>query len=255
MADPEDHALARRVATEAGQMLVRLRAEHHDPAARRQALKDAGDASAQRLIAGLLAEAVPNDAVLSEEATDTAQRLDADRVWIIDPVDGTREFGEPPRDDWAVHVSLWERTAGAQGDLTVGAVALPALELTLATDEPPALPQAPARPRVVVSRTRPPREAEQIAEALDAELVAMGSAGAKAMAVVRGLAEIYVHSGGQYEWDSAAPVAVARATGLHTSRVDGAELRYNRADPYLPDLLIARPELAEDALAAIAATR
>ncbi len=234
-------------------MLVALRAEHPDPGARRQALKDAGDASAQVLIARLLSEEVPSDAVLSEEARDSADRLSADRVWIIDQVDGTREFGEPPRDDWAVHVGLWERGVddADEGELTVGAVALPALELTLGTDAPPALPPAAERPRVVVSRTRPPEEAQRVARALGGELVPMGSAGAKAMAVVRGLAEVYVHAGGQYEWDSAAPVAVARAAGLHTSRIDGTSLRYNQPDPYLPDLLICRPELAATALAAI----
>ncbi len=248
MASPSDHTLAREIADEAGRALLVLRASRPDPGARRQALKDAGDASAQRVIAAALARAVPDDAVLSEEAIDTAARLDADRVWIIDPVDGTREFGEPPRDDWAVHVALWERAAE---DLTVGAVALPGMDLTLGTDTPPAMPGAASTPRIVVSRTRPPQEAHRLADALGAELVPMGSAGAKAMAVVRGVAEIYVHSGGQYEWDSAAPVAVARAVGLHTSRIDGSPLRYNTPDPYLPDLLICRPELAEQALAVL----
>ena len=91
-----------------------------------------------------------------------------------------------------------------------------------------------------------------VAEALGAELVAMGSAGAKAMAVVLGHADIYAHSGGQYEWDSCAPVAVAKAAGLHVSRIDGSELRYNQPDPYLPDLLICRPELAAEVLRALA---
>ena len=246
-----DHALARRLATDAGEVLLRMRAAHPDADTRRQALKDAGDAGAQAFIAAALAEAVPHDAVLSEEAVDTTHRLGADRVWIIDPVDGTREFGEPPRDDWAVHVALWERAAD---DLTVGAVALPGMGVVLATDDPPR-PPAPhdGQPRVVVSRTRPPVQAQQVAEALDAVMVPMGSAGAKAMAVVRGEAEIYVHAGGQYEWDSAAPVAVARAAGLHASRIDGSPLRYNTPDPYLPDLLVCRAELADAALAAIAA--
>lgn len=237
-----DHALARRIATEAGQQLVRLRDGHPDPDARRQALKDAGDASAQRFIAGELAAHVPDDAVLSEEAVDDHRRLDAPRCWIIDPVDGTREFSEPPRDDWAVHVALWERTAGNDGELTAGAVALPALGLTLCTDDPPELLPAHDDPRIVVSRTRPPEQAHAVADAIGGRLVAMGSAGAKAMAVVRGLAEVYVHAGGQYEWDSAAPVAVARAVGLHASRIDGTPLRYNTADPYLPDLVVCRPE-------------
>ncbi|WP_370325251.1 3'(2'),5'-bisphosphate nucleotidase CysQ [Euzebya sp.] len=249
MADPTDHALARRLAEEAGRILLGIREAHPDPAARRQALTDAGDAGAQRFLAAQLAAAVPDDAVLSEEAVDDRDRLDAERVWIIDPVDGTREFGEPPRDDWAVHVALWERAAD---DVTAGAVALPALDLVLATDAPPRLQAAhDGPPRVVVSRSRPPAQAEQVAEALGGQLVALGSAGAKAMAVVRGLAEVYVHAGGQYEWDSAAPVAVARAAGLHCSRIDGSPLRYNQADTYLPDLLICRPELAAPALAAI----
>ncbi|HUG84703.1 MAG TPA: 3'(2'),5'-bisphosphate nucleotidase CysQ [Euzebya sp.] len=252
MASPADHRLARRVASQTGEVLLRLRAANPDPGARRQALKDAGDSSAQAFIARQLAAAVPGDAVLSEEAVDTAARLDADRVWIIDPVDGTREFGEPPRDDWAVHVSLWERSAGPAGGLTVGAVALPALDLVLATDDPPAPPpQHDGAPRIVVSRTRPPAQAGWVAQALGGVLVPMGSAGAKAMAVVRGVAEVYVHDGGQYEWDSAAPVAVAMASGLHASRLDGSPLRYNRPDPYLPDLLICRPDLAAAVLEAV----
>ncbi|CAN5466200.1 3'(2'),5'-bisphosphate nucleotidase CysQ [soil metagenome] len=253
MATTDDHALARRIATETGTLLLRLRAAHGDPDGRRQALKDAGDAGAQAFIAAQLAAAVPGDAVLSEEAVDTAARLSADRVWIIDPVDGTREFGEPPRDDWAVHIALWERTGGGgTGALTVGAVALPAMDLTLGTDDPPTMPAPRDGPcRMVVSRTRPPAQAHRVAEALDARLLPMGSAGAKVMAVVRGAADLYVHAGGQYEWDSAAPVAVAAAVGLHVSRLDGSPLRYNQPDPYLPDLLVARPELADAALEAL----
>lgn len=253
MATIEDHQLARRLASQTGELLLRLRAANPDQRARRQALKDAGDAGAQAFIAAQLAAAVPDDAVLSEEAVDTAARLHADRVWIIDPVDGTREFGDPPRDDWAVHISLWERDAGPSGALTVGAVALPALDVVLATDDPPTLPpRHEGRPRIVVSRTRPPVQAGWVAAALDGDLVGMGSAGAKAMAVVRGIAEVYVHDGGQHEWDSAAPVAVASAAGLHTSRLDGSPLRYNRLDPYLPDLLICRHELADAVLQAAA---
>lgn len=250
MAHDRDHAEAHRIATEAGELLVRLRDAHPDPDSRRQALKDAGDAGSQRFIAAELAQAFPDDAVLSEEAVDDPVRLSADRVWIIDPVDGTREFGEPPRDDWAVHVALWERAADG---LTVGAVALPALSTTLSTAHPPVVPPGNgAAPRIVVSRTRPPRQAQDVGDALGGELVPMGSAGAKAMAVVRGIADCYVHAGGQYEWDSAAPAAVALAAGLHASRLDGTPLAYNRPDPYLPDLLICRPELAEAALAALA---
>jgi 3'(2'), 5'-bisphosphate nucleotidase len=198
----------------------------------------------------------PDDIVLSEEGADDRARLDADRVWIVDPLDGTREFSEPPRTDWAVHVALWERGTGdaaGVGDLTAGAVALPAQDLTLATYDVPVLaPARSGRPRFMVSRTRPPTEAEQVAEAVGGELVPMGSAGAKAMAVLLGDGDAYVHSGGQYEWDSAAPVAVARAAGLFCSRIDGSPLRYNQQSTMLPDLVICRPELAEPVLAALA---
>ncbi len=193
-----------------------------------------------------LGELHPEDAVLSEEGKDDARRLDAERVWIIDPLDGTREFGEPPRTDWAVHVAL---VIG--GEPVAGAVALPARGLVLSTAAPPSLTNPSHAIRLAVSRTRPPAAAEQLAGALGAELVPMGSAGAKAMAVVLGEADVYAHSGGQYEWDSAAPVAVARSAGLHCSRLDGAPLVYNRPDSWLPDLLICRPELAERVLAAL----
>ena len=196
---------------------------------------------------GRLAGAHPDDAVLSEEGADDLARLDAERVWIVDPLDGTREFGEPPRTDWAVHVAL---VIG--GEAVAGAVALPARGVVLSTAAPPTLARSTGgRPRVVVSRTRPPAEADRLVSALGAELVAMGSAGAKAMAVVLGDADVYPHAGGQYEWDSAAPVAVANAAGLHTSRFDGSPLRYNQPNPWLPDLLVCRADLAPKVLAAI----
>ena len=182
----------------------------------------------------------PDDAVLSEESTDDLARLAADRVWIIDPLDGTREFTEIPRTDWAVHVALW-----VEGDLAVGAVALPAQGIVLRSSPAPALPPASGGPmRLVVSRTRPPAITQAVAERLGAELVPMGSAGAKATSVVLGASDVYLHGGGQWEWDSAAPVAICRAAGLHTSRLDGTPLVYNQAKPWLPDLLICRPELA-----------
>jgi 3'(2'), 5'-bisphosphate nucleotidase len=188
------------------------------------------------------------DAVLSEEASDDPRRPTADRVWIIDPLDGTREFTEPGRADWAVHVALWQR-----GALTAGAVALPALGRTYGTEAPePAAPARDGRIRIVVSRTRAPAFAERFAAAVDGDLVPMGSAGAKAVAVVRGEADAYLHAGGMREWDSAAPVAVAVANGLHASRVDGSPLVYNRPDPWLPDLLICRPDLADVLLAELA---
>ncbi|HYF45424.1 MAG TPA: 3'(2'),5'-bisphosphate nucleotidase CysQ, partial [Acidimicrobiales bacterium] len=183
----------------------------------------------------------PDDAVLSEESVDDPVRLERSRVWIIDPLDGTREYGEPPRDDWAVHVALTE-----DGTPTAGAVALPGAGLVLHTGEPPAVaPAVDGPPRLAVSRTRPPACTELLVDRLGATLVEMGSAGAKAMAVVRGLVDVYAHSGGQYEWDSCAPVAVALAAGLHATRIDGSPLVYNQQDVYLPDLLICRPEYAE----------
>ena len=186
----------------------------------------------------------PDDGILSEETLDTPERLGKSRVWIVDPVDGTREFGEA-RSDWAVHVGL-----AIDGVAETGAVALPQLDggIVLTSDSPGSVPAHRGPPRLVVSRTRPAAEALAVAERIGGELVAMGSAGAKAMAVVRGDAEIYLHSGGQYEWDSCAPVAVARAHGLHCSRLDGSALRYNQADIYMPDLLICRPEWAERVL-------
>ena len=234
---PGDDDVAAAIATEAGERLLAVRASGLVGAD----LKDAGDAASHDLIMAALAARRPGDAVLSEEGADDQTRLGRPRVWIVDPLDGTREFSEPGREDWAVHVAL-----AFDGAVTVGAVALPARGLTLHTGG--ALP-APAEhaggPRVLVSRTRPTEHALAIAEALGGELIPMGSAGAKAMAVVLGEAEIYAHSGGQYEWDSAAPVAVAAAAGLHVSRLDGSPLVYNRPDPWLPDLLVCRPEYAE----------
>jgi 3'(2'), 5'-bisphosphate nucleotidase len=244
----DDHVTAARLATEAGDMLVDLRARLAGEGVDARALGAEGDRAAHELLMRRLEELRPHDAVLSEEGTNDPARLQAERVWIVDPLDGTREFGEVPRTDWAVHVALVvARDPGA------GAVALPARGLTLATPTPPPPPGSWTGPvRIVVSRSRPPAEATLIAEALGGELVTLGSAGAKAMAVVLGEAEVYAHSGGQHEWDSAAPVAVARAAGLHASRLDGTPLAYNRPDPYLPDLLICRRELAERVIAAAA---
>jgi len=246
----DDHELAARLATAAGRLLVDLRAHNTGGGAAGpidgRALGREGDRRAHDLLVAGLAEARPDDAVLSEEGVADPARLQASRVWIVDPLDGTREYGEVPRTDWAVHVALV-----VDGEPAAGAVALPARDLTLATDPPPPAPPSwPGPPRVVVSRSRPPAEATRIAEALGGDLVPLGSAGAKAMAVVLGEADVYAHSGGQYEWDSAAPVAVAHAAGLHVSRLDGSPLAYNRPDPYLPDLLVCRPELADRVVAA-----
>jgi 3'(2'), 5'-bisphosphate nucleotidase len=239
----DDHAFAAALARDAGRLLQEVR----NGGLSGRALGDEGDRRSQQLLATRLREERPADAMLSEEAVDDAARLDADRVWIIDPLDGTREFSEPGRADWAVHIALWER-----GALTVGAVALPALELVLATPQVPRPAPVGDRARVVVSRSRPPEFAAAVAAALEGDLVEMGSAGAKTLAVVRGEADAYVHAGGQYEWDSAAPVAVARAAGLHASRIDGSPLVYNQPDVYLPDLVVCRPELADQILKAIA---
>lgn len=248
--DPLDDArLARRLAESAGRVLLELRRDQPD--LEPPALKAAGDLRSQEHLAAQLQRHRPADSVLSEEATDDPTRLDADRVWIIDPLDGTREFSEIPREDWAVHVALWEG-----GELVAGAVARPAMGDTLATDDPPSVPAAVQGPiRLAVSRTRPPAFVSALAERIGAELVPMGSAGVKATAVLDGTVDAYVHAGGQYEWDSAAPVAVARSAGLHASRIDGSPLRYNQPDPLLPDLLICRPEHADLLLAAMSALR
>ena len=233
----DDHVLATWLATVAGERLLEVRGEGLEG----KELKDAGDRAAHELLMELLAQHRPGDAVLSEEGKDDKARLEAGRVWIVDPLDGTREFSEPPRDDWAVHVALW-----VDGALAAGAVAQPALGETFNTGQVPVVPpRTSERPRIAVSRSRPPAFVNALAEELDAELVPMGSAGVKMMSVVRDVTDAYVHAGGQYEWDSAAPVAVAAAAGLFTSRVDGTPLLYNQEDVYLPDLIVCRPELAE----------
>lgn len=245
----DDHEFAAWLATATGELLLEVR----DRGLQGRELKDAGDLAAHEFLMEALATHRPDDAVLSEEehrGTESRHdRLATDRVWIIDPLDGTREFSEPPRDDWAVHVALWER-----GELTAGAVAQPGIGQTFHSGAAPVVPPAPGGgPRFVASRTRPPEFVVALAEHLGGELIPMGSAGAKAISVVRGVSDAYVHAGGQYEWDSAAPVAVARAAGLHTSRIDGSPLRYNEPDVSLPDLIVCRPELADPILEFIAA--
>ena len=244
----DDDRLATDLAGEAGCLLLALRARGGDPSALRQA----GDRSSHEFLTAELARHRPGDAVLSEEGADDPARLAARRVWIVDPLDGTREFGEPGRTDWAVHVALWEA-----GELTAGAVALPAQGQVLSTADPVAPPPArPAgTPRLVVSRTRPPDFIARLADKIGAEVVPLGSAGAKAAAVICGRAEVYVHDGGQYEWDSAAPVAVALAAGLHASRIDGSKLVYNQAVPSVPDILICQAALADMLLGAISSVR
>ena len=252
MATVDDHDLARALAEETGRLLVEVRARLVAQGVSTRELKDEGDRLAHELLVTRLAAERPDDAVLSEEGSGitgrySTVRVTAPRVWIVDPLDGTREFGEPDRADWAVHVALVEA-----GQPTAGAVALPAQGRVLSTASPEPMPPTPGRPRIVVSRSRPPAVAVFLAEALDGVLVPMGSAGAKAAAVVYGEADLYPHAGGQFEWDSCAPVAVAAATGLWTSRIDGSPLTYNNADPYLPDLLVCHPALIEAVREALA---
>jgi 3'(2'), 5'-bisphosphate nucleotidase len=237
-----DASLAARLATQAGELLLEVRASV--PVEQR---KDEGDKRAHDFLVAALAAERPGDAVLSEEGKDDPVRLTSDRVWIVDPLDGTREFGEEGRTDWAVHVALW-----SQGSLVAGAVALPSQGITFSSGSAPAVPAVGDPLRLVVSRTRPPALVTELASALGAELVPMGSAGAKAMSVLQGTSDAYVHGGGQYEWDSAAPVAVAQAAGLHCSRLDGSPLVYNQRDVLLPDLVISHPAVADRVLAAIA---
>jgi 3'(2'), 5'-bisphosphate nucleotidase len=238
-----DAELAAHLAEVAGKILLEVRGSG---VFQGKSLGKAGDETANQFLVHALREQRPEDGLLSEESKDTDERLAKSRVWIVDPVDGTREYGEE-RADWAVHVALC-----IDGRPETGAVALPGLGLVLRTDTPAAVPDVAGTPRMVVSRTRPAAEAVSVAETIGAELVGMGSAGAKAMAVVRGEAEIYLHTGGQYEWDSAAPAAVALAHGLHASRIDGSPLTYNQRDTYMPDLLICRTEWAERVLEEVA---
>jgi 3'(2'), 5'-bisphosphate nucleotidase len=245
--DEDDHQLASRLATEAGEHLRLLRAELVGAGMPRWRVMDEGDAASHHFLVRALADVRPDDAILSEEGRDSPNRLANNRVWIIDPLDGTNEFGEDGRDEWAVHVALVQA-----GTPVAAAVALPVLDLTLATEPAPVLP--PPRdgpPRVVTSRWHAPYAAAVIGQAIGAQFLRMGGAGAKAMAVVLGQADVYAHAGGMYEWDSAAPAAVAAAAGCHVSRLDGSPLVYNQRDPWLPDLLICRPELAGPALDAL----
>ena len=242
-----DARLATRLATEAGHRLVELRAEMFGSGASIWDVRDAGDAIAQKFLAEELGVLRPDDAVLSEEGLEDPRRHDADRVWIIDPLDGTREYGEPGRLDWAVHVALWERDR-----FGAAAVSLPAIDLTFSTDPPAPMPaRTRDRPRLVTSRSRAPYAAVLVAEGLGCDAVRLGSAGAKAMGVVMGEADIYVHDGGMYQWESAAPAAVAMAAGFHASRVDGSPLVYNERDPWLPDFFVCRPELTDSVLTSI----
>ncbi|WP_039395224.1 3'(2'),5'-bisphosphate nucleotidase CysQ [Novosphingobium sp. MBES04] len=231
-----DGDLAAHLANVAGKILIEVRESGMFEG---KSLGKAGDQTANQFLVHALREQRAEDGLLSEEEKDNAERLAKERVWIVDPVDGTREYGEA-RADWAVHVGM-----AVNGVPTLGAVALPGADMVLRSDQPGEIPAAPEKLRMVVSRTRPAKEATGVCEAIGGELVPMGSAGAKAMAILRGEADIYLHSGGQYEWDSCAPAAVALGWGLHASRIDGSPLVYNQEDVYMPDLLICRKEHAE----------
>jgi len=240
-----EHRVAAELAEEAGGLLLGLREDRSIPGER---LGGAGDRLSHRRLTDRLAELFPADRMRSEEAEGPEEVGSSDgRVWVVDPLDGTREYAEG-REDWAVHVAL-----AVDGQALVGAVALPALGTVLSTALPPALPAAPSTPRMVVSRSRPPALASFVSERIGAEIIPMGSAGAKVAAVIRGAAEVYVHAGGMYEWDSAAPVAVALATGLHATRLDGSPLRYAQPDPWLPDLLVCHPAFTVEVSAALEA--
>jgi 3'(2'), 5'-bisphosphate nucleotidase len=242
-----DAELAIRLATQAGRGLVALRERMESEGAHTWQVMDGGDTASQRFISDELRRLRPDDPILSEEGLEDPRRFTIDRAWIIDPLDGTREFGEPGRRDWAVHIALW-----ADGAFVAGAVSLPALGVTFAADPAPVVPEVDReRPILVTSRSRAPYAAAVVAHALDAEAVRLGSAGAKAMSVVNGETDIYVHDGGMYQWDSAAPAAVALAAGLHVSRIDGSPIVYNGRDPWLPDFIVCRKEWAEPVLSAL----
>lgn len=250
MAVLEDHQLAAQLAADAGALLTSIRREGEAAGTDPKETGQRGDRESNQLIIDTLAVRRPGDAVLSEEAVDDARRMGAPRVWIVDPLDGTREFTMPGRNDWAVHVALWEQGAG----ITSAAVALPSIPEVWSTARPMALGPSPGDGgpiRVLVSDTRPPAWLPRLAEILNLNVIRMGSAGAKTAAVLRGEADAYLHDGGQYEWDSAAPVGVATAAGLHASRLDGTILQYNQPYPYLPDLVVCRPHLAGELLSAL----
>lgn len=240
----DDLTLARMIADTVGKKLLKVRTgyEGHDN------IGVIGDQEAQKVIAQILAKYRPDDAVLSEEATDTGERLNAKRVWIVDPLDGTKEFATHNRDDWAVHIALWERQGFQLGLVKVAVVALPALNQVFDTATAAAPPEPTGRLRIIVSRSRPPAFITKLATSLDAEVIQMGSAGAKTCAVLRGEADVYLHTGGQHEWDSAAPVGVAMSAGLHASRVTGAPILYNQADPRVPDFIICAKVVADPVL-------
>ena len=237
-----DHVLAARLAQSAADLLVDI-LDDRAPAENGWRLEHLGDRRSHGFLVAELHRHRPEDAVLSEEGHDDLTRLDAERVWIVDPLDGSSNYGWS--DQWAVHVGLVEA-----GVPTAGAVAVPCFGRTYATDPAPEpiMSRVGPRPVVVVARSRHHIDGRLLASALGAEVLAIGSAGVKAMAVVRGEADAYVHGGGLYEWDSCAPVAVAQAAGLHASRLDGSPLEYNKADPWSPGLVICQRHIADELL-------
>lgn len=242
----DDHALAAALAGRAGQLLVENRTEMIRRGTTHWQLCDEGDFLGHNFLMDGLRAARPGDAVLSEEGADDKRRLQSERVWIVDPLDGTNEYGDN-RADWAVHVALWEK-----GSLVAGAVALPAVGIVHCTRPAPVLePHPGGKPRLVTSRNRAPYAAVVVANKLDCDAFRLGSAGAKAMSVVMNEADIYIHDGGMYQWDSAAPAVVAQAAGLHVSRVDGSPLVYNESDAWLPDFVVCRKEYAGPVMEAL----
>ena len=239
----DDHALAARLADETGRLLLDLL---NDPAGPKGwGLEMAGDRQAHEFLVEELRRHRPGDAVLSEEGHDDRRRLDAERVWILDPLDGSSDFGISGA--WSVHVALCQR-----GVPVAGAVAVPAWDTTFATDPAPRPTMCRVgRRRVVVARSRGHIDGNRLSR-LGVEVLTMGSAGVKAMTVVRGEMDAYVHGGGLYEWDTCAPAAVAQAAGLHVCSADGSPLRFNNPRPHTPGLVICRPDFADELLEVLA---
>ncbi len=253
-----DRQLALDVSEKAAQNLLRIRREGFLKGESGRALSDVGDRISEEIIRSMIESERPDDAILSEEQmTEDQRRFYAERVWIIDPLDGSREFGTEANADWAIHVALWNRSQSDtngfhEGKIALSVVTIPATGETYTsfwTQKRDYDIETPIR--IVVSNTRAPEWLSDLGAYLNVTLLPRGSAGVKAMEVVAGRADAYVHSGGQYEWDSAAPVGVSLAAGLHASRLDGTPLRYNQPDPYLPDLVICKKTLAPLLLEAI----
>lgn len=242
-----DHELARTLASTAGEFLVDYQRDGLAADRWGEWLGADGDAAAHDVIIEQLHSARPDDAWLSEEGRDDPEeRSMSERAWVIDPLDGSADFGRGTN-EWAVHVALTER-----GSATAGAVAVPGLGRVFSTDEATAVGSRTDRaPVVVTGRARHWTDGQRVAGALSGELVVCGSAGVKAMLVVAGVADIYVHAGALYEWDVCAPAIVAQAHGLVAVAPDGAELRFNKSRPVVPGVVITHPDLLDATLAAL----